>query len=701
MQVKPMDNPHKDGNCIIISKIQDPKLRAKLQLIDKDGDDDIDAEEVYRLKKLEQMYKKAAYFLFIVSIVLTVVIFLVSWGAAEVSKEFHSETSANTDTDTGSRRRRILTATSASNAEDYEYAFLGINGEPLVAGELNNARVRVSGNHWFQELGRKTIDDMRRRLSTGAAAAEVMPDFDLDDIIKATCEVPTYAAEFSCPHLVNTAGSMGHGTPDTIDTSFMLTPDKRYIYDLSPYGYDAFMFWYISDLCGIPAGFFVWVDENYNGEWVYLYWANGYEDDPEHAYFGYNYYTDEPGEYLPVDLEGQCFLELNIRNVKSLAALQLYSEYMRSEYSSVSDSQDYDGTASPSAAPTQGAYWVGHGICSDENLVLPERCYRDVSRQNDHEHDCYMDCLNTTGCTHFSFKHYDFEKEEVGSCVLSPVAATDCGSEFSSAGTGSGPIGGVSNGCNGCEEYECWATPAYAGDFTINSTESAWDDVDFLYQRGMCSSDNGLTDRCASDNSNYTISECDSLCYATSTCTHFAFNNQTNDCVMMPLNSTDCPTDFSFYSGDSGVDGTADTFGSITHGNDQCYSDGFNCGEFECYQYSTFVGYGRCTDSDGWETDRCSEYVYDFHECQSLCENTASCTHVSWADREKACVMHGIAEYECMNGVYITGDTSSAVSSSSTDCSWCDVFQCIYIKESTATTTTSSATSTTVQIAEL
>lgn len=693
-----MENPHKDGNCIIISKIQDPKLRAKLQLIDKDGDDDIDAEEVYRLKKLETMYKKAAYFLLLVCFIMTVVIFGVCYGAAEAAKNFDKQTSTDSTLDTSSsRRRRILTATSATNAEDYDYAFLGVNGQPLVAGELNNARVMVSGNHWFQELGRKTIDDMRRRLTTGAAAAEVMPDFDLDDITKATCSVPTYAVEFSCPHLTSTAGNMGHGTPDFIDTNFILSPEKRYIYDLAPYGYDAFMFWYVTDLCGIPAGFFVWVDENYNGEWVYLYWANGYEDDPNYAYFGYNYYTDDPDEYLPVDLEGQCCLELNIRNVHSLAALQLYSQYMREEYSTTSDSTDYEATGTPSAAPTQGAYWVGEGICSDSSLMLPQRCYRSVERQNDHEHQCYMECLNTTGCTHFSFKHYNFEHEEEGSCVLAPVAASDCNTDcgFSSAGTGAGPIGGVSTGCNGCDNFECWATPDYAGDFSINTTEGAWEEEDFLYAAGMCSSDDGLTDRCASNSGNYTIAECDCLCFDTSSCSHFSYNNATSECVLMPVNSTDCPTDFTFYCGDTGVDGTVDTFGDITHGNNGCYSDDFNCAEYECYQHSTFIGYGRCTDSDGWETDRCSEYLNDFHECQSLCENTASCTHVSWAERERACVMHGIADYECMNGVFITGDTTNAVSSSSTDCSWCDVFQCLYIKESTATTTTATATSTT------
>merc|ERR1712167_253187 len=108
-------------------------------------------------------------------------------------------------------------------------------------------------------------------------------------------------------------------------------------------------------------------------------------------------------------------------------------------------------------------------------------------------------------------------------------------------------------------------------------------------------------------------------------------------------------------------------------------------GDYNCYGEGVFVGYGRCTDVDGWETDRCSEYMSHFSECQHMCDDTASCTHVSWAQHEMSCVMHGVAAYECMNGVYITGDTSNAVTSSSTDCSWCDVFQCFYIKESTAT----------------
>lgn len=161
-------------NSIIISKIEDPRVRAALKQLDHDNDNDIDAHEVLRLKKIEQFYKKSSIILLFISLILIGVIFAASYGAVELGKEFHAEKGASSNAAIETRRRL-----SAANDGDYydnskhldDYstqALFDLEGHSLKMSSINDMTVPTGSGatllkHLVQPYLRRSDDRRRRR----------------------------------------------------------------------------------------------------------------------------------------------------------------------------------------------------------------------------------------------------------------------------------------------------------------------------------------------------------------------------------------------------------------------------------------------------------------------------------------------------------------------------------------------------------
>lgn len=127
-----------DDNAIIIAKIRDEKIRKKLEQLDMEGDGDIDAREVLRLKEIEQFYRTSTYLLAVAVLVLLGCIFAAAYEAVELGKESHVE-SGNKATSTAIRSRRLLaTGPEYAPISDYSRSFnADLNGNPMVCNGLN------------------------------------------------------------------------------------------------------------------------------------------------------------------------------------------------------------------------------------------------------------------------------------------------------------------------------------------------------------------------------------------------------------------------------------------------------------------------------------------------------------------------------------------------------------------------------------
>jgi len=159
-------------NSIIISAVKDEKVRAALQKLDHDHDDDIDAHEVLRLKKIEVFYRKASYFLLLVSLVLIGVIFAASYGAVELGKEFHTEKDASSDAVIETRRRlNDGTYQDQSSTHLNEYptqSLFDLNGHSLGMSGFNDMSVPTGAGasllkYLVQPYIRRSEDRRRRR----------------------------------------------------------------------------------------------------------------------------------------------------------------------------------------------------------------------------------------------------------------------------------------------------------------------------------------------------------------------------------------------------------------------------------------------------------------------------------------------------------------------------------------------------------
>jgi len=190
------------GNSIVISRIKDPKLRAKLAKLDKDGDDDIDAHEVYRLKKLETFYKRSVWLLLLVCVAMLACIFGATVGAGEYIKEFHvkgTEEEAATaesrrllSSDPHEMRRRMSTLTSA---EDFKVKFLDAGGEAIASSKINDIHSATLDSKWFAEIWDIESGGPRRQLQETGSAQRA--DLDLGDLKEMECSIPINTMKFS------------------------------------------------------------------------------------------------------------------------------------------------------------------------------------------------------------------------------------------------------------------------------------------------------------------------------------------------------------------------------------------------------------------------------------------------------------------------------------------------------------------------
>jgi len=152
-----------DLNVIRIAEIKDDKIRKTMEGLDKEKDGDIDVMEVMRLKQLERWYRRSTYMLTLVAIVLMGLMFGVTYGAIEVSKESHVSTVVESSSTSTTRRRRL-----GPQAEDNSPStFVDIDGKEMVMGKMKDVKIPIGdGSTVLAQLAeqlRRQMDPQRRR----------------------------------------------------------------------------------------------------------------------------------------------------------------------------------------------------------------------------------------------------------------------------------------------------------------------------------------------------------------------------------------------------------------------------------------------------------------------------------------------------------------------------------------------------------
>lgn len=162
--------PISDENVIIIANIKNPKIRTKLEELDTENDGDIGVEEVLRLKKLEKWYKRSTIVLGIVLIIMVGLMFAVSYGAVELSKESHVSDSPRSGSMT--TRRRLG---EGGADQGMPQTFVDKNGHAMVMSQLRDVSIPIGDGsrvlweltqHARQHLGSYRRRTKRRRLVT-------------------------------------------------------------------------------------------------------------------------------------------------------------------------------------------------------------------------------------------------------------------------------------------------------------------------------------------------------------------------------------------------------------------------------------------------------------------------------------------------------------------------------------------------------